>query len=88
METWRNDYTRDEVGTYCEVRFAADVCLCEGVDGLCSYPKVTEFDLATLVDKDIGWFDIWGRGGGTDTVAGGGHDADYITRLRVSHDVM
>ena len=39
--------------TYRKVRLAANVGLCEGVDGLGSYSEVTQFDLAMCVDQDV-----------------------------------
>ena len=39
--------------THCEVWFAANVGLGEGIDGLCCNAKVTQFHLTTFVDQNV-----------------------------------
>jgi hypothetical protein len=44
--------------TYGHIGLATDVCLCQGLFELTGYTKVTELDLTTSIDEDIGRFDI------------------------------
>ena len=47
----RQCYWADE--SYCEVGLAANVGLCKRVDGFRRNAKVTQLDLAALVDENI-----------------------------------
>ena len=43
---------------YSEVRLAPDVGFSNRVDCFCGNAKITQLDLPTLVDQDIGWLHI------------------------------